>query len=242
MEKFLNLFLIFFIYSVIGYYVELIFCSLNSKKLVLNRGFLIGPYLPIYGFGGILISLTLGRYVDDILTLFILSTVYCTVIEYITSYILEKIFHLRWWDYSNKKYNINGRVCLSNGVLFGLGGLLIIKVFYPFFYRTIYISNSLFLMILSSVFLCIFLTDLIVSIRILFGLKSNIIKITNKDATSEIKKEVFDYLINHRIFTGRLFKSFPDLEDLNEVGIKDIKNIFDNVKKEIENLKKSKSK
>lgn len=237
MYNLLCLFLVFFLYSVIGYIVEIIFCTIHSGKPVWNRGFLIGPYLPIYGTGGLIISLTLGKYADDPLTLFILSMVYCTFIEYITSYILEKIFHLRWWDYSEKKFNINGRVCLSNGVLFGIGGLWIVKFLYPIVYKIVFNTNPLIIMIFSSILLCLFLTDVIVSTRILVGLRVNISKITKKDATSEIKKEVFDFLSNYSVLTGRLFKSFPDLEKLNGARVGKIKKIFDNVKNEIEKIK-----
>lgn len=237
MYSLLCLFLIFFIYSVIGYIVEIMFCTIKSSKPVWNRGFLIGPYLPIYGTGGILISYTLGRYSNDPLTLFVLSMVYCTFIEYITSYVLERIFHLRWWDYSEKKFNINGRVCLGNGVLFGIGGLWIVKFLYPIVSKVVYNTQPLFIMIVSSILLCLFLTDIIVSTRILFGLKENIIKITKKDATSEIKREVSEFLKNYNVLTGRLFKSFPDLEKLNGPRIEKISRVLDNVKKELGKIK-----
>ena len=237
MYSLLCLFLVFFIYSVIGYIAEIMFCTIKSGKLVWNRGFLIGPYLPIYGTGGILISYTLGRYADDPLTLFILSMVYCTVIEYVTSYVLERIFHLRWWDYSNKKFNINGRVCLSNGVLFGLGGLWVVKILYPIVSKLVYNTQPIFIMILSSILLGLFLTDFIVSTRILIGLKVNMMKITKKDATSEIKKEVSEFLKNYNVLTGRLFKSFPDLEKLNGPRIEKITKVLDNIKKELGKIK-----
>lgn len=237
MYSILCLFLVFFIYSVIGYLAEIIFCTITSGKPVWNRGFLIGPYLPIYGTGGVLISYTLGRYADDPLTLFILSMVYCTFIEYVTSYVLEKIFHLRWWDYSEKKFNINGRVCISNGVLFGLGGLWIVKILYPIVSKVVYNTQPTFIMILSSILLCLFLTDFVVSTRILFGLKANIMKIARKDATSEIKKEVFDFLKNYNVLTGRLFKSFPNLEKLNGPRIEKFTKVLDNVKKELGKIK-----
>ena len=237
MYSILCLFLVFFIYSVIGYIAEVMFCTIKKGKPVWNRGFLIGPYLPIYGTGGILISYTLGRYQDDPLTLFILSMVYCTVIEYLTSYILERIFHLRWWDYSEKKFNINGRVCLLNGVLFGFGGLWIVKVLYPIVSKVVYNTQPIFIMIFSSILLCLFLTDFIVSTRILFGLKANIMKIAKKDATSEIKKEVSEFLKNYNVLTGRLFKSFPDLEKLNGPRIEKITKVLENVKNELDKIK-----
>ena len=103
-----------------------------TKGEFINRGFLIGPYCPIYGSGALLLTFLLNRYVNDKLVLFVMSIVVCSILEYVTSYIMEKIFHIRWWDYSNYKLNINGRVCLNNIALFGLAGVLIIKYIIKF--------------------------------------------------------------------------------------------------------------
>ena len=92
-------FLFFFLYSVIGYIAEIAFVSIKTKKIVFNRGFLIGPYLPIYGFGSLILILFLRRYEEDPVVLFVLGAVFCTTLEYFTSLIMEKIFKLRWWDY-----------------------------------------------------------------------------------------------------------------------------------------------
>ena len=117
---FYSLFLVFFIYSFLGYLVESTCVSFNKKKIIVSRGFLIGPYLPIFGFGGLLMTLTLEKYRDDLLALFIISMVICLSIEYFSSYILEKLFKLRWWDYSKKHFNLNGRICLDVGLMFGI--------------------------------------------------------------------------------------------------------------------------
>ena len=124
-------FLLFFIYSCIGWIVEVIDQRIEIGKWV-NRGFLIGPYCPIYGVGSLLIIFLLDKYRNDILVLFILITLICSILEYVTSYLMEKIFHIRWWDYSNHKYNINGRICLSTMIPFGLGGVLLITYLNPF--------------------------------------------------------------------------------------------------------------
>ena len=124
MYLFWLLVIIFFFYSVVGYIVEVTSCSIKSKKLTLSRGYLIGPYIPIFGFGGLFMTTLLSKYQNDILSLFINSMVYCCLLEYITSLVLEKIFKLRWWDYSDRRFNINGRVCLENGILFGIAGII----------------------------------------------------------------------------------------------------------------------
>ena len=103
MYSFWLLVIIFFFYSVVGYIVEVTSCSINNKKVTLSRGYLIGPYIPVFGFGGVIMVYFLSKYQNDILSLFINSMFYCCVLEYFTSLLLEKIFKLRWWDYSNKK-------------------------------------------------------------------------------------------------------------------------------------------
>ena len=105
-------FLLFFIYSFIGYICEVIYCFILDKGKFQNRGFLYGPYCPIYGFGAIAIIVLLSKYEQYPIVLFVMGAIVASIIEYITSYLMEKIFNNKWWDYSNKKFNINGRICL----------------------------------------------------------------------------------------------------------------------------------
>ena len=98
--------LLFFIYSNAGWLMEVIGKLIEKKKFI-NRGFLIGPYCPIYGHGAILITILLEKYTNDPIALFIMGVVICSILEYLTSYFMEKIFHARWWDYSRYKFNIN---------------------------------------------------------------------------------------------------------------------------------------
>ena len=86
------LFLIFFIYSVIGYIVESTYTSIVRKQVTFSRGFLIGPYLPIFGFGGLFLTVYLKKYSNDLIALFVMSAASCMILEYFSSYILEKIF------------------------------------------------------------------------------------------------------------------------------------------------------
>ena len=126
-------YLLFFIYCAIGYICEVVYVFFGTKKWV-NRGFLNGPYIPLYGFGALLVTYLLTGYYNDPIVVFVIGLIICTILEYFTSYILEKIFHNKWWDYSWRKYHINGRVCLKNSLLFGFGSLLIIYVSNPLVY------------------------------------------------------------------------------------------------------------
>ena len=113
MEKLVYYFIYFFVFSVVGYICEVTYVYICNKKLV-NRGFLHGPYIPIYGNGAIFITLALGQ-CKNVILVFLGSMLICSILEYVTSYVMEVIFHNRWWDYSKQKFNINGRVCLNYG-------------------------------------------------------------------------------------------------------------------------------
>ena len=213
MYNYCLLFIIFFTYSVIGYIAEVTCVSMQSEKLVLSRGFLIGPYLPIFGIGGLFMSLYLTKYDNSLIELFIMSMVSCLTIEYIGSLLLEKIFKLRWWDYSNKKYNINGRICLETGVLFGLGGIIVVKLVNPLLNRLLLSIPKLIIIIIGIILSLIFITDLIISIHITYNLKINFEKYNNKDATEEIRRLIKNELAKKHLLTYRLLNSFPNAKD-----------------------------
>ena len=132
MIEFRNLFLLFMIYSIIGWIVEIVHSYFYTKKIA-NRGFLIGPYCPIYGLGTVFMTAISATTSNDLFGIFAKSMIVCALLEYTTSYIMEKMFKKRWWDYSNRKYNLNGRICLENLVLFGISGCILVKFTNPFF-------------------------------------------------------------------------------------------------------------
>lgn len=234
------LFLLFFIYAVIGYIIEVTMVSINTKKLTLSRGFLIGPYIPIYGMGAICMVRLLSKYENDLLVLFIMSTLICTILEYLTSLVMEKVFKLRWWDYSHMNFNINGRVCLTNSILFGLGGIIIIRFINPIIEK-ILLKQPYWLTILLSVsFFIIFMIDFIISVIAMFNLKLEVKKYTKKDATETIKKEIADFLKNHRFLResiDRLFSAFPNVDDRKDINFIDYKELVLRIKEEIKEAK-----
>ena len=124
-------FLLFIIYSIAGWLLE-VTCKYIDYKKFINRGFLIGPYCPIYGYGAVFITLALYKYQEDPLVLFIMTVVSCGVLEYLTSWFMEKLFKARWWDYSSRKFNLNGRVCLGTLVPFGVFGIILTYITNPF--------------------------------------------------------------------------------------------------------------
>ncbi len=130
METTVNTLLYLGIYSFLGWVCETIFCSVGQGKFV-NRGFLIGPFCPIYGFGALGILYTLGYVPPSIIGIFLGGMVVTSTLEYITGWAMEKIFNQKWWDYSHKRFNIHGRVCLKNSTLFGLMALVLFFDLHP---------------------------------------------------------------------------------------------------------------
>lgn len=209
----LSLLLVLFItYSIIGWVIEEIDILILQKKVV-NRGFLIGPYCPIYGFGSLFIILFLNKYLDDPIVLFFMTMISCGILEYLTSFIMEKIFKTRWWDYSDKKFNINGRICLETLVLFGIGGLVISYLAQPFIMSILTLIPTNILNIIAIILSIIFIIDNIVSFKIILNFKLVATNI-RKDYTEEITAKVREVLKKKSIFSNRLVKAFPNFKTI----------------------------
>jgi len=131
-----EIFLSFFAYSVVGWVSEVLYCSVQERRLV-NRGFLRGPWCPVYGFGGVLVVSLLSPLAESVVALFLAAALLTTAVEYATGWLLETLFQTRWWDYSRYRLNIKGRVCLVNSVLFGIMGALGVLVLDPLVDRAI---------------------------------------------------------------------------------------------------------
>lgn len=233
-------FLLFLLYSIMGYIVEVIFVSIKSKKIIFNRGFLIGPYLPIYGFGSLIMVLFLKQYEDDLFVLFITGAFLCAALEYFTSLIMEKLFNFRWWDYSDRKFNLNGRVCLDNACLFGLSGIFVVKIIHPFFVDIIYFLPSNVCVGLGIFFFILFFIDVIESCYITVRLKINLNNFIHRDATREIKKEVMKAVGKHVTLTSRLLRAFPNVTYEANKKFVDFMKLIYNTKRDlkIQKLKK----
>ena len=118
-------------YSFFGWAYESALRSVTGRKSV-NSGLLTGPICPIYGFGALLVILALYRRTDNLLIIFFFSMILTCSVEYITSLILEKLFHAKWWDYSHMRFNFQGRVSLIGAAAFGVLSVILIKYIHPF--------------------------------------------------------------------------------------------------------------
>lgn len=223
MEKLSLYFILFLIYSIIGWSIEVCNSLIVEKKFV-NRGFMLGPYCPIYGASALIMILYLEQYKNNILTVFLLAVFICSFVEYIVSYIMEKLFNARWWDYSNRKFNINGRVCLTNAFIFGFLGILLVYFANPLLTNLISKINSTVLIIIGIVWFFIFVGDFIVSLNVTYKLKNSVKKL-KKDSTEEINKKVTEVL-EKKILNRRIFKAFPKFK-INLLNFKEIKNIIE---------------
>lgn len=156
------LFIWFIIYSFIGWIYETIYCSITKHKFI-NRGFLNGPVIPIYGIGAMLIIVLLGN-VKNPVALFLASMVLASIIEYFTSWAMEKIFHARWWDYSNFPFNLNGRISLYGALVFGALSILLVDFINPFIVSiTSYLSYTMVYSI-SIILVVLFIGDLLITV------------------------------------------------------------------------------
>lgn len=224
-------FIIFIIYSFIGWSIEVI-GKLIEKHRFINRGFLIGPICPIYGFGCLAIILLLSKYKSDPIILFFMAIIICSIIEYLTSYIMEKMFHVRWWDYTRRKFNINGRICAETMIPFGILGCFVLYIVNPFFNSILSKISVNNLNVIALIIFVIYLIDNILSLTIMFGFKGTL-KTIEKDGTEEITKKVKEVLLKRNFLYKRLIKAFPNIKNKNE-RLEELKN---KINKEIEKIK-----
>ena len=204
---FLQLVQMFLLYSFLGWCSEVIFAAATYGKFI-NRGFLIGPYCPIYGVGSVLITALLSRYSKDPVTVFIMAMVVCGTLEYLTSYFMEKLFHARWWDYSHKPFNINGRVCAGTLIPFGLLGLGMIYGAKPFLFG-LFSGLSARAVDALCVGLCLLLAaDTVVSATVLSKIRKTA-DLSGEDDTEAITKSVREALARQGALVRRALAAFP---------------------------------
>lgn len=223
-------FILFMMYSFAGWVMETLWVSWCNKRLV-DRGFLIGPYCPIYGFGALLIIILLNKFSYNPCILFIMTTILCGVLEYFASWCMEKLFKARWWDYSDKKFNLKGRICLRNLIAFGIMGIIVTYYINPYVEIWISYLNKSELNAISLVLWTIFIMDFVVSTIVVYGFR----KVTERvnidavnDNTEQITKMVRELLAQRSFFHRRFIDAYPKLEAI-KIKMKEIKEKIEDV-------------
>ncbi len=170
----------FIIYSFIGWCVEVVYCTVTSGKVV-NRGFLNGPVCPIYGFGmvGVLMAfqnLPVKNPEDtDMVVVFFGSMILATLVELIGGWLMLRLFHARWWDYSDKPFNVGGFICPQFSILWGIGGVIVIKMVHPVVSKASGTKiPEKYGWILLAVLYLVYLVDLIVTVLTVRGLNRDL--------------------------------------------------------------------
>ncbi len=169
--------LYFFIYGFVGWCTEVAYATVKQKKFV-NRGFLNGPICPVYGVGIGMVVMLLEPMNGTIVSLYVVSTALVTTIEGVTGYLMDKLFHHKWWDYSNQPLNIGGYVCLLFSLAWGVACVLIVRVIHPFVYQMVVMIPVTVGIVFAAVFGVGLLADMYVT-------TAEILKLNKKLETME---------------------------------------------------------
>lgn len=228
----------FIIYSFLGWCVEVAYHVVTQGKFV-NRGFLNGPVCPIYGFGLVGLILFLRPITDNLLLLFLGSVVFTSLLEFIGGYILEKVFNKKWWDYSDRPFNIKGYICLSFSIAWGLGAVFVLEILHPTIERFVSMINNLvgvIFLILISVY---YIADLVITVLGIMKIK------TQNRLMGEIAEQLRAYSedIGEDIYKGMsiALKTKDNLKQKIATSADERKLQIENLKQKYEELRKEKS-
>lgn len=250
-----KLLMYFIIYSFFGWVMESVLKTVIQKKPV-NSGFLYGPFCPIYGFGAIIMFLFLQGFKEKPILLFIIAFFVLSLWEYIVGWALEKVFNTKYWDYTDNKFNISGRVCLMNSLFWGFLGVIFIRYMHPYIMERVATINQTELVILTVLLTIIMITDAIISAikvndisisleklkEITASIKDKIEELNKKQIDKESIQQAIEELkykqtkIKRRLLrrTNRLKKAFPTMKS------DAIEKINEFLKEKKENIRKSK--
>lgn len=217
-----ELFLFFIIYAFLGWIIEVVYHVFTLKKFV-NRGFLNGPVCPIYGYGAVIMLLVLDHVVDMPIYVFIVGAITASILEYVTGYVLERLFEVRWWDYSEMKYNIRGYVSLVFTILWGIASVILAELLHPLVLKFVGLFSLEVIDIFIVTTFIIISLDLLVTVisllefkKIVLGLKETKMEFTAKlEIIQENSKLVRlkDYLEEEeviRVFESKMKKLLED--------------------------------
>ena len=235
MQLFYEFVIMAFIFSILGWIMEVTLKYIQYHRFI-DRGFLIGPYCPIYGFGVVGVTILVGGLIGwkgTILETFMAGFVICGFLEYMTSFYMEKLFHARWWDYSTKPMNLNGRIWIGNLILFGIASVVIVRFIAPHYFEFIDRIDPVILSVLAWIILIFMSADYVLS-HILMNIVKKEIDNTAGDNTEEISLRMHELLKNRSLLQRRIYQAYPDFKAIPQ----DLKERYKQAKKEYKEARK----
>lgn len=230
---------LFFIYAFLGWCIEVAWCGIGEGRFV-NRGFLNGPVCPIYGAGAAAVILCLTP-IKNTAALFVCSMIITSVLELITGFVLEKIFHTRWWDYSDIPFNIGGYICLKYSIYWGVVCVALMRFIHPAVYELVK-KIPVALGIALLVFLCVvFITDIIITVVTINSLSKRI-KLMDEIAekihavSDEVGEHIYDG-VSTVVKKGEEIYNSENVRELREKYAEEVKEIKEKREKSAEELK-----
>lgn len=237
MRIFFELVIYFLIFSFCGWVSETSICSFNEKAFV-KRGFLVGPFIPVYGFGGLIIVVFLAPFKNSPLLLYFAAVAMVTVLEYLTALLMETLFAIKLWDYSKYKFNLHGRVWLVSSLFFGILGLLGVYIINPAIAPFIKGLSTPAIYFIGGLASAYFITDSIASTKLTLKISSLMAKFnetahalyaefeaelpTKEELVAELHKRYDYYIDNLNTRLGRLqtriLKAYPNLSSKKHAG------------------------
>ena len=215
MQLFYEFVIMLFIFSILGWIMEVTLKFIQYHRFI-NRGFLIVPYCPIYGFGVVGVTILVGGLIGRAGTYpetFMAGFIICGFLEYMTSFYMEKMFHARWWDYSNKPMNLHGRIWIGNLILFGIASVIIVKFIDPYYFNYIETINPVAVNIIAWMIIILMVGDYILS-HILMNIVKKEIDNSTGDNTEEISRQIHELLRNRSALQRRILQAYPDFRVL----------------------------
>lgn len=170
--------LIFFLYSFLGWIFESVYVSVKERRLV-NRGFLRIPMLPLYGTGAVMMLVISLPFQDHLFLVYLSGVIGATILEYITGWGMERLFKMRYWDYSDQRFNVNGYICLSSSLVWGFLTILLTEVIHKPINRLILTMDYRVEIGITAVIACIFAADTVESVRTALNLRMVLEKMTS---------------------------------------------------------------
>lgn len=248
-QTFYEVLWIFIIYAFIGWCTEVSYAALD-RGIFVNRGFLNGPYCPVYGCGVLIVIVILTPLKGNLLILFLGSFLLTSVLEYITGYILEKVFRNKWWDYSDKPFNIRGYVCLKFSILWGLACTFIMLVLHPIIFRFIHIIPKILGIGILIILMTAFFADCIVTVTTILKFNKRLkvmgeiadkLKVISNEIGENIYENVSEAIEKRENFTETHEELLNDIAQKKDKFTENVENSYqklnNSVQQSIENRK-----